>query len=83
MRSRGAGRRSDTARDPEVTCELTAEGAEALFALADDLGRFAADLWFDGKLEPLPDEDGPDEAPAGAPESSLRGRKRRSRNERG
>ena len=38
----------------EVVCELACEDSAAILSFAEELGRLAADLWFAGKLDPLP-----------------------------
>ena len=44
-----------------VTCEFACDDPEAILSLAEDFGRIAADLWFDGKLDALTAcEDSPD-----------------------
>jgi hypothetical protein len=50
-------RATRSSRDVDVVCELTCEDPKAILELADDLGRLAGDLWFDGKLDNLPSDD--------------------------
>ncbi len=45
----------------DLRCDLASEDRDAILALAGELGRLAADLWFDGKLDALPACEEPDE----------------------
>jgi hypothetical protein len=42
-----------TREEATVTCEFACDDPEAILSLAEDFGRIAADLWFDGKLDAL------------------------------
>jgi hypothetical protein len=60
-----SGVRLRSREEVTVTCEFACEDPEAILSLADDLGRFVADLWLAGKLDALSLSD---EEPADADE---------------